>query len=53
MWRVPQDIRRQLHRGQADISEAERRAEELAEQRQRVLHFSIGCKNKQDQREET
>lgn len=39
---TPQNIGGQLHRGQADISEAEGQAEELTEQRQRVLHFSVG-----------
>lgn len=45
---TPQNIWGKLHRGQADISEAEGQAEELTEQRQSVLHFSVG-----DEREET
>lgn len=43
---TPQNIGGQLHRGQADISEAEGQAEELTEQRQRVLHFSVGNEKK-------
>lgn len=47
---TPQNIGGQLHRGQADISEAEGQAEELTEQRQRVLHFSVGKQKKRGER---
>lgn len=39
--RIPQNVRGQLHRREADMSEAEGRAEELTEQRQRILHFPV------------
>lgn len=43
---TPQNIRRQLHRSKADVSEAEGRTEELTEQRQRVLHLPLNEREK-------
>lgn len=49
-WQAPENIRRQLHRSQADVSEAEGQAEELAEQWQSIFDFSIGLEKEGKQK---
>lgn len=49
-WQAPENIRRQLHRSQADVSEAEGQAEELAEQWQSIFDFSIGLEEEGKQK---